>query len=238
MKKLYLILILLLLFLVGCSSVSSDRETFPIGNSEGLTEETPDETKLIINETSPVAPAIDSNTDPWRENADIFGTPVFCTVEDEAGTATYSVNVPDYSFQTDHNGCLYMRSEKGQILFLGSPDAAYPEVADLDNLFEQWEPYILSDFAQHRMSRLTDYDLTIEDCEQIQIDQKEFLRIRGSITYQDDNDIEELVIIGYAGQLNNGAYAYWFCAAAKGSNYLDLKTIADNMARSFSEVTF
>lgn len=171
------------------------------------------------------------DTDPWNENPELWGSPVTVTLP-EGGS--YSCHVPEDAEVREDTG-IYAKCSDGQIIILGAPDSTM-QVDSLEDVFPACQEEILETLQNNRSLFFTDYRLFLEDSEQVQINEKQMHKVLGEFSYRDHNDKEiTWQFIGFATELSNGRCVYYMAAQRQGSNYVQLKRLADNLAYSFQE---
>lgn len=234
MKKTFCFILLgAIILLAGCAA--KPETEIPTGTDISdvpTTLGTQTENQNGTQSSTPQDPVTDH--DPWREHTEITGTPVECTVTTQDGDVTYAVNVPEYRVHSIADCSVYIATDTGYMFMLGAPDGKYPVVSNLEDLYGLYIPLILPEFAQHKSSQNTGYEIKLEDQELIDINGRQMLQARGKLCIDTPTGTNELFFMGYATQLSNGAYVYWFAVSG---NYIDLKITAENMANSFTEVS-
>lgn len=175
--------------------------------------------------------------DPWNEHTEVWGTPQICTVTTGGTAITYTCNIPEADIISDAQATVYVRCTDGKNLFLGSPDDTYPIPESLDLVFETYLEKITETIEAARLSVYTDYSLTLEEQEIVEIEGRQMLKVHGTMDYLDQGNQRNWVFLGYATELSNGTYTYWLATYYTGNDYVGLKRIAENMARSFTEVS-
>lgn len=174
--------------------------------------------------------------DPWNEHTEVWGTPQSCTVTIGEETVTYSCNIPETKNISNAQPTVYIQCTDDKLIFLGCPDDTYPEPESLELVFEAYLEKIAEAIETARLNMYTDYSFSLDDQEVVEIEGRKMLKVRGTMNYLDQGNPRQWTFLGYATQLSNGTYTYWLATYYTGNDYVGLKRIAENMAKSFTEV--
>lgn len=174
--------------------------------------------------------------DPWRENVEAWGTPQTCTVTNAAGSVTYACNIPEARIVDSECDSVFLKTDDDRVIVLGAPDEAYPEATSLEAVPEAYKEELLKAVVEIKRENYEEYSITVAEQEMVEINGRHMVQFRCRMTYG-TQDQYEWVILGYATELSNGAYAYFLAAYLPNNNYVGLKKIAENLANSFTEVT-
>lgn len=170
--------------------------------------------------------------DPWRENPDIFGTPVHVTNSD--GSMAFQCNVPEYDIIHEENGYTFINCLTDHILLLGVSDTSSPEIKDLNDFFPAYAPQLETYMDKHHFIQASDHSLTLKESEICEINGYTMAAFRGVLTYRESsNQTRDWNLMCYVVQLESGNYAY-LLATHWSYQWVQTKEYAVNMAHSFT----
>lgn len=181
-------------------------------------------------------PVIGTDSDPWNEDPDVFGTPVTVINTLIEGSGGYVCNVPEDATVREYDDHVFARCD-GQLLLLGVSDSTYLEPCDLESSFETLIPRMEVLWDMRHEFQAENHKMTIKEQKLVDIAGRTMLQVRGSIVFT-ENQVHERTwaFLGYAVPLSTGNYAY-FLAAYYNYDYIQTRKLAVNMAHSFWEVT-